>query len=167
MEKVNDGLYYDERSAGGIVYKQQDGRIFWLIIKTLSKRYSRMAEKDRKEVYKFPKGHLLKDEVLKAAALREVEEEGQVKCQVKAKIGSRDYIIWDKVEKRKIIKKVTFFLMEYTGESRLKYYDNEVVLARDWLSFEEAMKTLSYDSEKVLLRKSKSKLEEILKTKSL
>jgi ADP-ribose pyrophosphatase YjhB (NUDIX family) len=161
IKKVNDGLYYDERSAGGIVYKQQDGRILWLIIKTLSKKYNRMAEKDRREVYKFPKGHLLNNEVLKVAALREVEEEGRVKCQVKAKIGSNDYIIWDKVEKRKIIKKVTFFLMEYAEESRLKYYDNEVVLERDWLSFEETMKKLSYDSEKILLRKAKAKLQSL------
>ena len=161
MEKVNDGLYYDERSAGGIVYKQQDGRILWLIIKTLSKKYYRMAEKDRKEVYKFPKGHLLKDEVLKVAALREVEEEGRVKCRVKAKIGSRDYIIWDKAEKRKIIKKVTFFLMEYTEESRLKYYDNEVILSREWMDFDEALKSLSYDSEKVLLKKAKGKLQSL------
>ncbi|MCX6726808.1 MAG: NUDIX domain-containing protein [Candidatus Shapirobacteria bacterium] len=163
IEKVDNGLYYDERSAGGIVFKKQDGRILWLIIKTLSKKYNHMAEKDRKEVYKFPKGHLLKDEVLKVAALREVEEEGRIKCQIVTKIGSNDYIIWDKLEKRRIIKKVTFFLMEYTEESRLKYYDNEVVLSREWLVFEEIIKKLSYDSEKVLLKKAKRKHEEILK----
>lgn len=163
IEKVNDGLYYDERSAGGIVYKIENGHVFWLLIKTLSKKFKRMGNKDRKEVYKFPKGHLDDNEVLKAAALREVEEEGRVKSKILAKIGSNDYIIWDKLEKKKIVKKVTFFLMEYVGESSLKYYDSEVVLAREWMSFEEATKVLSYDSEKILLRKAKQKLEEYRK----
>jgi 8-oxo-dGTP diphosphatase len=161
IEKVNDGLYYDERSAGGIVYKKENGHIFWLLIKTLSKKFKRMSEHDRKEVYKFPKGHLTGDEVLKAAALREVEEEGRVKSKIVTKLGSNDYIIWDKVEKKKIVKKVTFFLMEYLGDSSLKYFDNEVVLERMWLPYEEATKILSYDSEKILLRKAKQKLENI------
>ena len=161
IEKVNDGLYYDERSAGGIVYKIENGHVFWLLIKTLSKKFKRMSERDRKEVYKFPKGHLTENEVLKVAALREVEEEGRVKSKIVSKIGSNDYIIWDKVEKKKIVKKVTFFLMEYLGDSSLKYYDTEVVLERLWLPYEEATKILSYDSEKILLRKAKQKLEGI------
>jgi len=159
MEIKKEGLYYDERSAGGIVYRISEGRTMWLVIKTLSQKFHRSEGKNRKEIFKFPKGHLSKDEVLKVAALREVEEEGRVKSKIVTKIGSNDYIIWDKLEKRKIIKKVTFFLMEFVEESRLKYYDNEIVLDRLWLSYEEAGKTLTYDSEKVLLRKAKQKLE--------
>lgn len=164
IQKVNEGLYYDERSAGGIVYRIDEGKILWLVIKTLSKKNTtRMGTAARKVVFKFPKGHLDNNEVLKAAALREVEEEGRIKSKIITKIGSNDYIIWDKAEHKKIIKKVTFFLMEYEGESSLKYYDNEVVIDRLWLSFEEAMKKLSYDSEKVLLRKANNRLGEIRK----
>ena len=92
-----------------------------------------------------------------------MEEEGQVKSEIVSKIGSNDYIIWDKLKKKKIIKKVTFFLMEYKGESSLKYYDSEVVLDRVWMTFEEALGKLAYDSEKILLRKVKFKLGGILK----
>lgn len=149
---IHDNLYYDERSAGGIVYKREGDKVLFLLIKTF-------ANKRRKTVFKFPKGHLNKDEVLKQAALREVEEEGQIKSRIVTKIGSNDYIIWDKLQKKKIIKKVTFFLMEYVEESNLKYYDSEVVLDRIWLPFPEALGKLAYDSEKILLRKAKVKLD--------
>jgi len=164
IQKVNEGLYYDERSAGGIVYRIDEGKTLWLVIKTLSKKNTtRMGTSARKVVLKFPKGHLNNNEVLKAAALREVEEEGRIKSKIVSKVGSNDYIIWDRTEHKKIIKKVTFFLMEYVEESNLKYYDNEVVIDREWLGFDEAMKKLSYDSEKVLLRKANNRLVEIRK----
>jgi len=90
--RIHDNLYYDERSAGGIVYKLENGRTWWLVIKTLTKRQlNRMGERVRRTVYKFPKGHLDKGEVLKKAALREVEEEGQVISKIVTKIGSNDY----------------------------------------------------------------------------
>jgi ADP-ribose pyrophosphatase YjhB (NUDIX family) len=160
----NDDLYYDERSAGGIVYRKIDGKIVWLVIKVLNKRMSnRSNEVVHKTVHKFPKGHLNPGEVLKQAAAREVEEEGVVKSQIISKIGSNDYIIWDKFNKKKIIKKVTFFLMEYTGDSDIRYSDREVVLKRDWFSLEDALAKLSYNSEKILLKKSAAKLDSLLK----
>ena len=147
VTKIEDNLYYDERSAGGLVYKKEKNKVLWLLIKT-------PGTKKDVDVYKFPKGHLKDDEFLKAAALREVEEEGKVKAKVVQKLGSNNYIIWDKIGKRKIIKKVTFFLMEYTEESRLRYYDTEIVLERGWFEFKDALDALAYDSEKVLLKRA-------------
>ncbi|MFA7676434.1 MAG: NUDIX domain-containing protein [Candidatus Shapirobacteria bacterium] len=163
--EIKDGAKYDERSAGGLVYKIENNKTLWLLIKTIS---SFTSEKNKKKeqngaVYKFPKGHLKKDEFLKKAALREVEEEGQVKAKIVTKLASNDYLIWDKEQKKKIVKKVTFFLMEYLGQSNLKYYDTEMVLERAWFSFEEATKILAYDSEKTLLKKAKSQLENLIK----
>lgn len=149
---IHDNLYYDERSAGGIVYKQEGDKVLFLLIKTF-------ANKRRKTVFKFPKGHLNKDEVLKQAALREVEEEGRIKSKIITKIGSNDYIIWDKLQKKKIIKKVTFFLMEYVEESNLKYFDSEVVLDRIWVNYGDALSKLAFDSEKILLKKAKVRLD--------
>lgn len=157
--KIEDGLFYDERSAGGIVFREDRGKIYWLLVKTVSSYKTKKGNKG--PVYKFPKGHLKEGEFLKQAALREVEEEGQVKASVLTKIGSNNYILWDQENRKKIIKKVTFFLMEYTGQSNLKYYDSEMVIEREWLSFEEASDKLAYDSEKVLLKKAKLRLENI------
>jgi ADP-ribose pyrophosphatase YjhB (NUDIX family) len=158
--------YFDERSAGGIVYKLIDGQVFWFVIKTLSKKaLNRHGQKTRHTIYKFPKGHLYPDEVLKHAAIREVEEEGRIKAEIIDKVGSRDYIIWDEATNRKIIKKVTFFLMEYKEESNLKYYDRETVVDREWFTFEEALRKLAYDFERNLLKKAHFKLEALLKAR--
>ena len=123
------------------MYKQENGKILWFVIRTVTCNSSKKSRKG--PVYKFPKGHLKNDEFLKQAALREVEEEGKIKAKVISKIGSNDYILWDKVENKKIIKKVTFFLMEYVGESNLKYFDQEMVVERGWFSFEEASEKLA------------------------
>ena len=164
MEKqlqISPDLYYDERSAGGIVFKIEKEKVWWLVVKYLSRKSKKTAKQG--VVYKFPKGHLKEGEVLKQAALREVEEEGRVKAKIVTKIGSNDYIIWDRLQKKKIIKKVTFFLMEYQGESNLKYYDTEVILDRRWMDGVEATEKLAFDSEKVLLGKAKYRLERIRK----
>lgn len=166
-QKIQDNLYYDERSAGGLVYKKENDTIFWLLIKTVSKK--RIGDErvgaDLKYVYKFPKGHLEGSEFLKQAALREVEEEGRVKAKIVTKIGSNNYIIWDKLKHQKIIKKVTFFLMNFVSTSSLKHFDDEGVMDREWLTYEVATEKLAYDSEKILLRKAKHKLDDILKIK--
>lgn len=160
---------YDERSAGGLVYKQENNKIFWLLVKTIADRKKKNGiggdVKNSRIVYKFPKGHIQNKEFLKQTALREVEEEGQVKAKIVTKLGSNNYIIWDKLQKKRIVKKVTFFLMEFVSISNLKHFDTEMVLARDWFTFEEAKEKLAYDSEKTLLKKAKSKLEALLKTK--
>ena len=161
--RIKDDLYYDERSAGGIVFKQENGKIFWFIIKTISLKASK--KKRKFPVYKFPKGHLKDGEFLKQAALREVEEEGRIKAKVISKIGSNDYVLWDKIEKKKVIKKVTFFLMKYVGESNLKYFDQEIVMERGWYSFEEASDKLAFDSETVLLDKAKKRLESLMRNR--
>jgi len=164
--EIQENLYYDERSAGGIVYKIVDGQVFWFVIKTLSKKNTtRVGQKSSRTVYKFPKGHLNPGEVLKQAAVREVEEEGRIKANIIDKIGSKDYLIWDQTTSKKIIKKVTFFLMEYQSESNLKYYDMEMVVDRGWFVYEEALKKLAYDFEKSLLIRARLKLESLLKAK--
>lgn len=154
VEKIKDNLFYDERSAGGIVFREENNGVKWLLIKAL-KRFS----KERKAVWKFPKGHLQKDEFLKEAAIREVEEEGRVKAEVVTKLGSNNYIIWDKIGRKKIVKKVTFFLMKFLEESKLKYFDKEMVVDREWFDYEEALEKLDYDSEKILLKKAKQRLK--------
>src|SRR3989344_3833274 len=97
ITKIKDNLYYDERSAGGLVYKLENGKILWLLIKVLtSGKYRGVSSKIvKKTVYKFPKGHLQKGEFLKAAALREAEEEGKVKAEIVTKIGSNNYVFYD------------------------------------------------------------------------
>ena len=130
----------------------------WLVIKTRNKKSG-----SRRPVFKLPKGHLDKGEFLKIAAVREVEEEGQVVAKVVDKIGSNDYIYADKESGKKIIKKVTFFLMKYLSPSSLRHRDAEEILARVWLGTGEAIKRLDYKSEKIILKKSKKRLDDLIK----
>jgi len=156
---------FDERSAGGLVFRVTEGRVFWLVIKILSKKILKNSgETAHVTVYKFPKGHVQDNEVLKQTALREVEEEGRIKSKVISKIGSNDYILWDKETRKKIIKKVTFFLMKYEGESDMRYTDHEVVLDREWFSLEQALDKLAYESERKLLKIAAFRLEALLKS---
>jgi len=153
-----ENIKYDERAAGGIVYKTIDEQVVWLVIKVLRKKdkgpiKARRGE-TRRFVYKLPKGHLHEGEFLKQAALREVAEEGKVKAEIISKIGSNNYIYKDRLEGGKIIKRVTFFLMKYLGFDSNKYSDSEKIIARDWLVIEKAVKRLSYESEKKLLQKA-------------
>jgi bis(5'-nucleosidyl)-tetraphosphatase len=156
---MNDANF-DERSAGGIVYKPDYKKIYWLVVRTESRYKNKKGENKIRAVYKFPKGHMQNGEFLKQTALREVEEEGRIKARIIAKLRSNDYIFWDRVNGKKITKKVTFFLMEYVADSNLKHYDTEMVTEREWLVYEEALEKLAYDSEKTLLRKAKERLEE-------
>jgi len=108
--ETQDNLYFDERSAGGIVYRLIDNQIYWLVIKTLSKKkINNRGHKIRHTIYKFPKGHLNPGEVLKHAAIREVEEEGRIKAKIIDKIGSKDYIIWDEIQNKKLSRKSLSF----------------------------------------------------------
>jgi len=102
---------------------------------------------------------MTKNEYLKQTALREVEEEGRIKAKIINKLASNNYIIWDKETHKKIIKKVTFFLMEYVSESSLRHFDTEMVMDREWVTYEDAIKKLAYDSEKVLLKKAIDKIK--------
>jgi len=149
--KIEENLYYDERSAGGLVYKKDGKQILWLLVKTATR-------KSKYTIYKFPKGHIIGHEYLKQTALREVEEEGRIKAKIICKLASNNYIIWDKLQNKKIIKKVTFFLMEYVSESNLRHFDTEMVMDREWATYDEVLKKLAFDSEKVLLKKATQKL---------
>ena len=71
--------------------------------------------------------------------------------------------MWDKETRKKIIKKVTFFLMEYEGESDMRYIDHEVVLDREWLLYAQALDKLAYESERKLLKIAAVRLDALLK----
>ncbi len=151
------GEEYDERSAGGIVFRKNDTKLEWLVVKTLALRTQsniKLFKKPPRLLYKFPKGHVNPGEFLKETALREVEEEAWIVAKIHTKLGSNDYIIFDKPTAKKIVKKVTFFLMEFVGTSEKKHKDAEGVVGKEWLSVENAYKVLAYDSEKELLLKA-------------
>jgi len=131
-------------SAGGVVFKKEDNKTYFLLIKP--------AKTDR---WQFPKGLIDKGESTLETALREVEEEGGVKAEVVKKLGASSYFfVW---EGEKIFKTVTYFLMKYlkdTGDG----HDGEVEKVL-FAPFAEAYEKLTYKDDKNFLKKAKEILE--------
>lgn len=155
-----------EFSSGGVVFKKEKTRVLWLIRRT-------SASKLFPETYwMLPKGWLdddgidipgplasgkvkAKEEDLEKTAIREVEEEGGVNAKIIKKIGTSTFF-YTHPNRGKIMKFVTFFLMEWISDSP-KGFDFETSEVA-WLSYENALKKLSFDREKEVLIKARSLL---------
>ena len=126
-------------SAGGIVFKQTKSGAKWLI-----------CQNSAFKCWIFPKGQVGDkniDESLIDAAVREVMEEGGVKARVVGVITPPiEYFFTS--DGTRIHKTVHYFLMEYeSGDPKL--HDKEISEAK-FVDFEVAMKTLTFDNDKMV-----------------
>jgi 8-oxo-dGTP pyrophosphatase MutT (NUDIX family) len=100
----------------------------------------------------LPKGKIEKNETAVQAALREVQEETGLRGKI---IGHLDDIYYQyQDEKRKLLVKKTvhFFLMKKEAEIS-KQYDPEVE-SLAWLTIEQALEKLSFESERMVVSKA-------------
>lgn len=139
--------YKKETSAGGIVYKKENGKVVWLITQhSLHKGWG------------FPKGLVgdtVDDEAAEDAALREVEEEGGIK----AKIANKEPVEVKYKYKFKeflVDKNVFYFLMEYESGDPANH-DWEVSEAK-FVPEEEVKTTLTYKADQEAFEKILKKL---------
>ena len=114
------------RAAGGVVVR--DGRV--LVV-------HRPGHAD----WSFPKGKLEGDETWEEAALREVEEETGLRCELGDEVGRTNY------EVQAGPKEVRYFLMTCDGEPRAQ---NEIDEVR-WVTLAEARDRLTYDYDRELV----------------
>lgn len=129
-----------EFSAGGVVYKKVEReKLLWLIIQPKGT--------DR---WQLPKGHIDKGEKSKIAAVREVQEEGGVNTVALEKLGDQRYFF--QMDGKKIVKTVTFYLMEYVGETDLGSDLTEIEKV-SFVSFEESQKLLSFKNDRLMVQK--------------
>lgn len=123
-------------SAGGIVIKKENNKIFILI-----------SQHSQHHGWVFPKGLIgdhIEGESKETTALREVEEETGAKGKIVKALTPVAY--WFVLEKEKIRKTVYYFLMEYIGGDITKH-DREME-AVEWLPIEKVAKRLTYESDK-------------------
>lgn len=135
-----------EESAGGIVYKKIDGKIYILI-----------AQHASHHGWGFPKGHIgdkIKGEGKKETAIREVEEETGVVAVIEKQLSPINYFYTWEGEKRK--KTVYFYLMKFVSEDRSKK-DTEMSNV-GWYPEEKVINQLTYLTEKKLWREAKQLL---------
>jgi 8-oxo-dGTP diphosphatase len=115
------------RAAGGLVVR--DGRVL-------------LVHRPKYDDWAFPKGKLEDDESWEDAAVREVEEETGLRCQLGSYIGSTHYHVRDGT------KEVRYFLMSAAGEASPR---NEIDEVR-WVPLEAAQSFLTYDHDRKVLR---------------
>ena len=119
------------RAAGGVVVR--DGRV--LVV-------HRPGHAD----WSLPKGKLEEGETWEAAALREVEEETGLRCELGAFLGSTFYDVAEGP------KEVRYWRMTCVGEARAQ---NEVDEIR-WVTPDEARELLTYEYDRSLLTRVSS-----------
>jgi 8-oxo-dGTP pyrophosphatase MutT (NUDIX family) len=104
-------------------------------------------------VLALPKGHPAGDETPEEAAIREVGEETGLQVALVEKLGDVRYSYARRG--RLVTKQVAFYLFDYRSGD-LADHDHEIEDAR-WMPFEEAVRTLSYDGEREMVRRALSR----------
>ena len=95
----------------------------------------------------FPKGHMEEGETELQTAIREVKEETNLDVEVDA---NKRYTIRYITDKNKD-KEVVFFVAKKIGGME-KYQESEIK-AMKWMTFEDALKTITHDNTKELFYK--------------
>ena len=117
------------RAAGGIVVRE--GCVL-------------LVHRPKYDDWAFPKGKLEPGETWEAAALREVEEETGLRCELGDYVGSTHYAVGAG------LKEVRFFEMAASGEAEARSEVDEV----RWVALEDAAALLTYGYDRELLRSS-------------
>ncbi len=116
------------RAAGGVI--ERDGSVL-------------LVHRPQYDDWSFPKGKLEEGETWQQAAVREVEEETGLRCEVGEEVGRTSY------EVQAGPKEVRYFRMTCDGEARAQ---NEVDEVR-WVLIAEARELLTHERDRALLDK--------------
>jgi 8-oxo-dGTP pyrophosphatase MutT (NUDIX family) len=130
-----------QRSAGGVVYRDREGKMWVALIATKGG-----------EVWGLPKGVVEKGENALDTALREVEEESGLRGEPKANLGYIEYWYRDPETRVLYHKFVHYFLLSHAGGD-VSEHDWEVDEAR-WFPIEEAIERVSYENERNVLSRA-------------
>ena len=136
-----------EFSAGGIIYKQTEGKT-WVLLCQHSLHHG----------WVFPKGLIgdhIEHESKEATALREVQEETGALGKILKPLSPVTY--WYVWEKEKVKKTVYYYLMEFVGGDITKH-DTEMEDV-EWLPVSEVEKRLSFKSDKKIWHEAKTIME--------
>ena len=127
-----------EKSCGAVVFTKSEEGIRFLLVRSLD------------GVYGFPKGHTEGSETEIETALREVFEETHLKIKIVDGFKATDE--YPLAHKKKTFKKVTYFLG--TFENQEVIYQKEELSGAVFVSYEEAMKLLKFESSRRILNEA-------------
>jgi 8-oxo-dGTP pyrophosphatase MutT (NUDIX family) len=129
-----------EVSAGGVVYRVDDGRPLFLLIR------------DSYDNWGFPKGHLERDEAPETAALREVREETGLE-DVESR-GTIESIDWYFRFRGRLIHKICHFYLMETASDTTSPQQAEGITACQWVTYEDASRMISYANARQVLKRA-------------
>lgn len=114
---------------------------------------------DGGKVWSLPKGLVEKGEELESTAQREVKEETGLDADIVAELEPIQYWYMSRREGELVryFKRVHFYLMKYKS-GRTEDHDWEVDEAR-WFPLDEAIKVLTYQSEREAVAKAKKMIQ--------
>lgn len=134
-----------ETSAGGVVFRMDEGRPLYLLIRDSYKNWG------------FPKGHLEQGEAPERAAIREVAEEtGLDGLELR---GAIDTIDWYFRFRGRLIHKVCHFYLIETASSSTNPQREEGITACKWVAIDEAVEMISYANARAVLRRASTIVE--------
>lgn len=157
-----------QHSAGGIVYRQREGKIEIAMIQDSYGRWT------------FPKGHVETGETFEEAAKREISEEigiDESLLHTKIELGEMEYWFTSHFQSDieagqqagiasgpdgvLIHKYVTYFLFETASDTELTPQEKEVT-AVDWVSLTEIDERNEYEDNRDLIKKAKDYLASVI-----
>jgi 8-oxo-dGTP pyrophosphatase MutT (NUDIX family) len=140
-----------EKSAGAIIFRKENGKIFYLLL-----YYPSLSHRAEKNFWDFPKGHIEKGENEIDTIKREIFEETGIK-EFKILDGFKEKIkYFFRWQGKTILKFVTFYLAE-TKEKEVKISPEHIDWR--WADFETALSLLTHQNSKEILKKAHSFLE--------
>jgi len=141
-----------EKSAGAVVFRREDNKIYYLLL-----HYPSTTRGAERNYWDLPKGHVEKGEKEIETVKREVEEETGLE-DIEFIEGFKTWIkYFFRYKGKTVFKIVTFYLIE-TKEKNVKISFEH--LGYDWLSFKKAMAKLTFDNAKGILKKADKFLRE-------
>lgn len=136
----------NEVSAGGVVYRRDDGALEL----ALAARRTRRGDL----AWGLAKGAIEPGESEEQAAVREVLEETGLEVEVESDLGDiRYFYVWEGVRVRK---RVHFFLMRATGGD-VEHHDAEMEDVR-WFQLPTAIKRATYKGEREVIERAVDQL---------
>jgi 8-oxo-dGTP diphosphatase len=134
------------KSAGGVIFRKTEAGFEAALIATKGKA-----------VWTLPKGIIDKGEQPEAAAIREIREETGLTGKIVSPLETKSYWFYLKDENVKFRKTVRYFLVEYASGTICNTC-SEVDEAQ-WFHTDDALKKLSYKSDREVFQKAMEMLE--------
>ena len=130
-------------SAGGVVYRKAGADMEVAIL-----------TRGEGKIFCLPKGKIEKPETPRQAALREIKEETGLAGAIEKELGKINYWFYSDEDRARVHKTVYFYLVKFESGSTADH-DTDAEDVR-WLPVEEALKIMSYPSERQMVEKAKN-----------